>query len=239
MMGSLIITYRYLPAYVFCQVYSEGGPGAWHHSYYLLTLQNSLNKKSTNMKMLILVLAVTIMTACTNNPSAEANNSKETVMNLPTDDPNDIDHNFVSKAASGGMMEVELGKVAQQNAQNQRVKNFGAMMVRDHSKANQELISIASGKNYNIPASMNTEHQNMMEDMKKMSGAAFDEHYMNMMVSDHNKDIEEFRKQANQGNDAGIKAFASKTLPVLETHLDSAKAIYQDVKGGESSRGKM
>ncbi len=133
---------------------------------------------------------------------------------------------FVLKAASGGLMEVEAGTLAQQKAKSKRVKDFGSMMVRDHSKANEELKSIASAKNINIPTAMLPAHQKHIDMMAKMSGAAFDKHYMSMMLDDHKKDVSDFKKASTGLKDDAIKSFAGKTLPTLQMHLDSAKAIH-------------
>ena len=137
---------------------------------------------------------------------------------------------FVTKAASGGMMEVQLGNIAQEQAQSQRVKDFGAMMVRDHGKANDELKSIASGKNVAISDSLMPEHKHHVADLQKRKGAAFDKAYMNMMVQDHQKDIQEFEKASNNLSDGEVKAFATRTLPTLKAHLDSATAITKGKK---------
>ena len=137
---------------------------------------------------------------------------------------------FINKAASGGMMEVQLGNLAQEQAQSQRVKDFGAMMVRDHGKANDELKSLASGKNVSISDSLMPDHKHHVADLRKRKGAAFDKAYMNMMVQDHQKDIQEFEKASNNLSDGEVKAFATRTLPTLKTHLDSATAITKGKK---------
>src|SRR5688572_8119204 len=95
------------------------------------------------------------------------------------------DSTFVMKAAIGGIMEVEAGNLAQQNATSDRVKAFGTMMVNDHSKANSELMALASGRGVTIPTALPADKQKHMEEMKKMKGKAFDNHYMDMMVNDH------------------------------------------------------
>src|SRR5437763_14745814 len=61
------------------------------------------------------------------------------------------DMNFMKEAAAGGLAEVELGKLAQQNGQSDQVKQFGARMVTDHGNANQQLTSLASGKGMTLP----------------------------------------------------------------------------------------
>gem|GEM_PF-89549 len=137
---------------------------------------------------------------------------------------------FAVKAADGGMLEVRLGKLAQDKAVNPRVKEFGAMMVRDHSKANDELKTIAGNKNITLPDSVGNDFQEHIRDMEKLSGKDFDKHYMDMMVNDHKNDIDMFEKASNNLTDPELKTFASNTLPVLRTHQDSAKAVYEAIK---------
>lgn len=137
------------------------------------------------------------------------------------------DTTFAKEAASGGMMEVELGRLAQQNATNPRVKSFGEMMVRDHSAANDELKRLTTAKNMMLSDSMMKKHMNNVEKLRKLTGKDFDKQYMQMMVKDHTEDVQKFKKQSTDAKDADLKAWAGKTLPVLQTHLDSAKAINQ------------
>ena len=133
---------------------------------------------------------------------------------------------FVTKAASGGMLEVQLGQLAQQNGQNQRVKDFGNMMVTDHSQANNELTGLAAANNITVSTALLPDHQKMIDMMSKMKGGDFDKHYMDMMVDDHKEDIDEFKKEANSTSNDAFKSFAAKTLPTLQKHLDSAQAIH-------------
>lgn len=137
---------------------------------------------------------------------------------------------FAMKAAKGGIMEVELGKMAQQKASNSRVKNFGTMMVDDHSKANDELKQIASSKGIQIPSTLDDEAQKEMDELNKKSGAEFDKAYMKLMVDDHQKDVDEFKEASEKLQDTTLKGFAYRTLPVLQKHLDSAKAIKDALK---------
>jgi putative membrane protein len=135
------------------------------------------------------------------------------------------DSAFVMKAAIGGLTEVESSRVAQQNAQNARVKAYADMMVNDHSKANDELKALAASRGITLPATLPPDKQKHVEDMKAMQGKNFDKHYVSMMVNDHKKDVAEFEKQAASGQDPDLKAWAAKTLPVLKMHRDSIQAI--------------
>lgn len=137
---------------------------------------------------------------------------------------------FMTKAAGGGILEVELGQLAQQNAGSERVKNFGQMMVTEHTQANNDLKAVAGQKNVTLPETIPAEHQHHKDDLSRKKGAAFDKAYMKMMVDDHKKDIDEFEKASKNATDPDVKNFATQKLPVLRKHLDSAQAINKTLK---------
>jgi putative membrane protein len=128
-------------------------------------------------------------------------------------------------AAMGGLMEVELGRMATQQGASDAVKQFGQRMVDDHSKANEELMSLASSKGITLPTELDEKHRSHMTKMSSMTGADFDREYVKMMVSDHRKDVSEFEKESTRGTDADLKAFAGRTLPTLQEHLQMAEAL--------------
>lgn len=168
-----------------------------------------------------------------NDTTASSGQQPNTDMSAQSIDNTPLDKNssaFATEAASGGMMEVSLGQLAQQKASNQRVKDFGAMMVSDHSKANTELSNIAAAKSFQLPGTLEQQHQKHVDHLTKLEGAEFDKAYMKMMTSDHEKDIKAFEKAAASSSDNTLKDFATRTLPVLRMHLDSAKAIQQSLK---------
>lgn len=142
------------------------------------------------------------------------------------------DQGFVTKAAEGGKAEVELGTLATQRASNEQVKQFGQRMIDDHSKANDELKSIVAGKAMSVPNAMDAKSRAVKTRLSKLTGAAFDRAYMEDMVKDHQEDIAEFQREADHGADPDIKAFAQKTLPTLQHHLQMAQDTLNAVKGG-------
>ena len=142
------------------------------------------------------------------------------------------DNTFVMKAARGGMAEVKLGQLAVDKASSEDVKKFGQTMVDDHSKANDELKQIAAGKGINLPDSLDSKHQATYDRLSKLSGATFDRAYMKEMVADHKEDVSEFRKESTKGTDPEVKAFAAKTLPTLEHHLEMAQTTEAAVRNG-------
>jgi putative membrane protein len=133
------------------------------------------------------------------------------------------DEVWVTKVAKGGMAEVELGKLASEKASSDAVKQFGQRMVSDHSKANDELKTLAESKKITLPAEIGPEEKALRDRLIKLSGPAFDQAYMKAMVSDHVKDINEFKMEARSGKDPEVKAWAAKTLPTLEEHLKMAR----------------
>lgn len=145
------------------------------------------------------------------------------------------DRDFLMDAAMGGLMEVELGRIAAQKGMSDSVKQFGQRMVDDHSKANEELTSLASSKGITLPTALDEKHQKDVTKLSALSGAEFDRAYSKMMLSDHNKDVKEFEKQSIKGADAELKAFASKTLPTLQEHLQMARALGGNQRGNSNS----
>ena len=133
------------------------------------------------------------------------------------------DTEFAVTAADGGMLEVELGKLALTNASSEQVKMFADMMVKDHGMANQELKDLASRKNITLPTALSDKSQKSYEDLSKKTGQEFDEEYMSFMVDDHQEDIDAFKKQADKGNDPELKSWAAGKVPTLEQHLEHAK----------------
>lgn len=151
--------------------------------------------------------------------------NEEMAEGTPMEDETEELSDFMTKAASGGMMEVELGKMAQQQAQSQQVKDFGSMMVKDHTKANDELKALASQKNVVLPDSMGKDQMDHVEELRGKKGAEFDDEYMDLMVDDHQEDVNMFEEASNNLQDAEAKAFAAKTLVTLRQHLKQAQAI--------------
>ncbi len=134
----------------------------------------------------------------------------------------DKDKAFMKEAAKGGMMEVEMGKTAQQKGKSPEVKKIGSTMVADHTKANNELMAIAKKKGVDLSKEKPEKHS--------MGDANFDKDYVNMMVKDHEKDLAAFQAEAKNGTDADVKAFASKTSAVIKKHLDMVKAAQAKMK---------
>lgn len=132
---------------------------------------------------------------------------------------------FYKSAAEGGMAEVQLGTLAQQKSSNPSVKEFGAMMVKDHSAANEKLKALAESKNVKLPSSPSMGQMATKTKLEVLSGNTFDKSYIKGMIEDHEEDIKEFKKEAAAGQDPDAKAYAAATLPTLQAHLKKIQSI--------------
>jgi len=200
-------------------------------------------------KRAIVFLALPFVFACNNssNDSVQkadsANDSKsdtstsmnttDTTNKMSTGTTMSVDQStseFMTKVSDVGMTEVKLGQMAQDKATSQRVKDFGAMMVKDHTAAADELKNMARQKNVTLPETMSTDHQKKTDDLNKKTAKDFDKAYMKARVDGHHSAVSDFEKASKNTKDADVKAWVDKTLPTLRMHLDSAKAIQKSLK---------
>jgi putative membrane protein len=135
------------------------------------------------------------------------------------------DSSFMKNAAEGGMSEVELGQLAQQKAASPAVKDFGAMMVKDHTAANDKLKALAASEHVSLPDSPSLMQKASKKKLDMLTGNSFDKSYIKDMIDDHKEDIKEFQKEISDGKDPQAKAFASATLPTLQMHLQKIQSI--------------
>ena len=148
------------------------------------------------------------------------------------------EQSFVKEAATGGLMEVELGRLATEKAASPEVKQFGQRMVDDHGKVNQQLTTLAQQKNVQVPTEVTGKAKADYDRLSKLSGEQFDRAYMQLMVRDHRKDVADFRKQSTGAKDAEVKSFASQTLPTLEDHLKMAQQTQTSLNAARATSGK-
>jgi putative membrane protein len=141
------------------------------------------------------------------------------------------DQHFVTDIANVNMAEVELGRLATDKASNDQVKKFGQQMADDHTKAGDELKTLAQQKNVTLPTELDAKHKALRDRLTKMSGEGFDRAYMQAMVSGHRQALNTFRMEAKSGKDPEIKQWAEKTLPTIEAHLKQAQEVSRGVVG--------
>src|SRR5438270_2570800 len=173
----------------------------------------------------VLAWAASGALAQTDTSSTHMDNGINKMMTSP-------DTQFEMRAAQGGLAEVKLGQLAVEKAGNSDVKAFGQKMIDDHTKANNQLKSIAEQQRMTLPSTMNAKDQALYDKLSNESPAEFDKRYMSGMVKDHEEDVKEFKKEATKGKDPQLRQFAAQTTPILEGHLEMAKSTNAKVRSG-------
>jgi putative membrane protein len=135
------------------------------------------------------------------------------------------DASFYKHAAEGGITEVEAGNLAQQKSTNEKVKDLGAMMVKDHTAANNKLKALADSKNISLPTGSSVGQMANKAKLEVLSGETFDKSYIKGQIKAHEDTIALFRKEVASGQDPDAKAFAKETLPTIRAHLKAINAI--------------
>ena len=142
----------------------------------------------------------------------------------------EADQTFVEKAAQDSIAEIDLGELAKERAESEEVKQFAQRMIDDHGKANEQLEEIAKSKGAVIPTEAGEEHSKLRAELGELEGEAFDQKYMAAMAEDHQKAVDLFQKQAEEGQDPELKSFAEQTLPTLKEHLSMAQEMVQQAQ---------
>ncbi len=135
------------------------------------------------------------------------------------------DQSFYKNLAEGGIAEVEAGKLAQSKGSTQAVKDFGAMMVKDHSAANDKLKTLASGEGIDLPTTSSTSQMASKAKLELLSGDSFDKAYIKNQISAHRQTVSLLKKEVSSGQDAKAKAFATEVLPTVTGHLKKIEHI--------------
>ena len=163
-------------------------------------------------------LAQTSTTTTTTDTAAQAGQLAE------------ADQTFVEKAAQDSIAEIDLGELAKERAESEEVKQFAQRMIDDHGKANEQLEEIAKSKGAVIPTEAGEEHSKLRAELGELEGEAFDQKYMAAMAEDHQKAVDLFQKQAEEGQDPELKSFAEQTLPIIKEHLTMAQSLVQQAQ---------
>jgi putative membrane protein len=135
------------------------------------------------------------------------------------------DAHFYRSLAEGGNAEVRLGNLAAQKAESQSVRDFAAMMVKDHSAANAQLRTLAASKNVAVPKGPGTVADAKIVELKALSGSTFDKSYVSNQISAHQSTVSLLQKEIDSGKDPDAKAFAHKVLPTVQSHLNAIEKI--------------
>jgi putative membrane protein len=146
-----------------------------------------------------------------------------------------FDRQFMSKAAQGGMAEVELSRLALQRSKSNQVKQFAQRMITDHSQANAQLMQLAQQKGVRLPKTLDTQHQQIRSRLQRLSGSNFDRQYMSVMDNDHNMTVALFQSATQQAQDPDVNTFANNTLPKLQGHLQMVRAMMGNTSAGNQN----
>ena len=170
---------------------------------------------------LLLGVGLFIASSCQDNKHAKNYNDKTLV--------DDGGLSFIKKGLEGGLTEIKASKLAKTNSTNPKVIGFADMMIMDHTQAGNELRKIEAAKMVDGHDTISMGHQKMIAALASKTGVDFDKAYMQMMIADHEKTIELFTEATGNTSNL-IQNFSRKTLPTIQMHLDSAKAISASLK---------
>jgi putative membrane protein len=188
-------------------------------------------KKSINL--MLSAAMILALSSCGNkqkDSTEVAEKQNEAVMDDANSDKMKGDAEFAVKAADGGMYEVQAGQLALTKGSSAQVKELAQMMVTDHTKGNNELKALAQQKNIVLPTVLGESCQKKFDDLFSKNGADFDKAYTQAMVRDHKDDLDEFKKEADKGNDPDVKSWANGKVALLEHHLMMAENAHKAVK---------
>ncbi len=135
-----------------------------------------------------------------------------------------VDKTFITKAAEGGTAEVQMAQLAQQKSQDASVKQFAQDMIDDHTPNNEKLASLATQKGITAPTEPNAAQQKMLTKLQGLDGAKFDHAYLTGQVKAHQAMLKLFEREATNGQDTDVKAFAEATVPTIQKHLTMAQS---------------
>ncbi len=138
--------------------------------------------------------------------------------------------NFMVKAANGGMAEVKMGKLANDKSSNDKVKDFGARMVKDHGSVDDQLKALAVEFNVTLPADIDQDEQDNFNKLNDKTGKDFNKDYIDLMVKEHKDAVDLFEKAQKNVTNQTLLEFVNNTLPTLQQHLESAEDIQKTMK---------
>jgi putative membrane protein len=173
--------------------------------------------------------------------TASAQNTNSSTTSRPSDKMSQsmmlssMDKKFMMDAAMGGQAEIAMARLALERSSNDAVKQYAQRMIDDHTKAGEELMQVASMKGITLPAEPDAKHKALLAKMQQLSGAEFDSMYIKMGgIKDHEKMEKLFMSESSKGKDMDAKAFATKTLPTVQSHLSMARQMMSSMTSGKT-----
>lgn len=173
-----------------------------------------------------LAAALVGIAACSTGPGTPAGSGAGTM--------NEVDVTFARQVALGGHAEVEFGELAVMKSRNDRVTTFARRMIKEHGAANDDLAAVAAEKEISLPGGLDAEAQRRYTRLGALDGAAFDRAYIQGQIRDHQRTVELLEHEIGAGQDATVRAFARKRLPITLDHLQAAEEIAAGLAAGAS-----
>jgi putative membrane protein len=187
--------------------------------------------KKVKMLFFAAAMGLIALPGCKNEPSknpeerAEEANEAKTETNRAEEDAETL-----VQAAVNGMMEIQSSQVAASMATQPSVKEFANMMITEHTNMSNEVKSLASKKGFTLPAALDADHQEDIEDMKKWAkGKEFDNKYIEEQIDMHEKTLDELENRMAKTADSDLKMWAEKAAASVRTHLGRAKQINDEI----------
>ena len=187
----------------------------------------------------VLLLGLACPAMAQGQDTSASQTSTSTTSTSSTSRKGSKDAMFIREAAAGNLAEIKMGRIGLDKASSPEVKQFAQRLVDDHTKANDQLSTLAQQKQVTLPTEPMAKEQKKATQLQSLSGAAFDKAWTNDMVMDHKKDVAKYAKESTQAKDTDVRQYASTTLPVLKTHLQMAEQIKKSGAKGGMSHGSM
>jgi putative membrane protein len=146
------------------------------------------------------------------------------------------DKDFITFAAQTDMTEAHFGQLAQDQSSDQDVKDYGQTLVTDHTKDYNTVTALATKLGADVPKGIDAAHNKMIDPVAKLKGHTFDRRFLGDMVKGHEQAIAKYKKEADSGDNADLKAYATATLPTLQMHLQKAEELAHP---GKAKKTKM
>lgn len=143
------------------------------------------------------------------------------------------DKDFITFVAQTDMTEAHFGQLAQDQATDQDIKDFGQTLVTDHTKDYNAITALGTKLGADVPKGIDAAHNKMIDPVAKLKGRAFDRRFLSDMVKGHEQAIAKYKKEADSGDNADLKAYAAATIPTLQMHLQKAEELSHPAKAAK------
>jgi putative membrane protein len=165
------------------------------------------------------------------NPGFMAPDTRHSAPGVPAPNQNNTaDALFLKLASEGGAAEVALGRLADRRGGEATIKGFGRTMIEDHGKANARLAALAKSSGVDLPKDLAPDHAAIHDALDKLSGAEFDDAYVDVQITEHQKTAQLLQWEMGAGQNAELQRFAAETLPVVLAHLRTAQDLNERLR---------